>query len=121
MDPIGRSRIRFILTGLFILIIGGYSLYALRNYLEGPRLTINFPTDGYSTTSPAIRVQGVVLRTNFISLNDRPIYIDEQGNFSEVLLLDPGYTIIKLFIRDRFDRSVTRTLYVRRDAINLNP
>ena len=91
-----------------------YSMYAFWDYVDGPRLTLTFPQDGYSTSSPLIAVTGVAERAHFISLNDRAIYIDEQGNFKETLLLNPGYTIIKVFVRDRFGREQSSLINVLR-------
>ncbi len=114
MTRLGPNRIQFIAGIVLIVIIVLYSLYAFWDYIDGPELVIAFPQDGYATTSPLITVTGVAKRTQFISLNDRPVYIDEQGNFKETLLLQPGYTIIKAFVRDRFGREQTSIRYVLR-------
>jgi hypothetical protein len=37
-----------------------------------------------------------------MSLYDRPLYTDIKGNFSEKLLLSPGYNIIKIVAEDKF-------------------
>lgn len=99
---------------LLLLVIILYSFYAFWDYIDGPELTIAFPIDGYSTSSPLIKVHGGTERAQFISLNDRPIHIDEQGNWNETLLLQPGYTIIKMFVKDRFGREESSLIYVLR-------
>jgi hypothetical protein len=110
----GPNRIQFIAGIVLVFVIIAYSTYAFWDYVDGPKLLITFPQDGYSTTSPLISVTGTAERAQFISLNDRPIYIDEQGNWKETLLLQPGYTIIKAFVRDRFGREQSSLIYVLR-------
>lgn len=111
---LGLNRIQTVIGIILALIIIAYSLWAFWGYIEGPRLHITFPPESYSTTSPLITVIGKAEKAHFISLNDRPIHIDEQGNWSETLLLQPGYTIIKAFVRDRFGREQNSLIYVLR-------
>lgn len=121
MQPSGLIHIRPILAGLFAIALIGYSFYVARNYLEGPSLQITFPENGYSTTSAAINIKGKTRRAAFITLNDRPIYVDELGNWSEIILLDPGYTIINVYIKDRFERSLNQRIIVERTSPRASP
>jgi hypothetical protein len=110
----GISRIKLIIICSFIFVLIAYSTYAFWDYLEGPSITISFPESGYSTSSPIITVRGTTEHAQFISLNDRPIYIDEKGAFSETLFLPVGLDIIQTYIRDRFGREETSVVYVLR-------
>ena len=47
-----------------------------------------------------------------ISLNDRKIFIDEQGNFKEQLLLSYGYNVFKIKANDKFGRSVEKIVEI---------
>jgi hypothetical protein len=114
MTRLGLNRVQFIIGLILAVAIVGYTVRAFWDYADGPELAISFPADGYSTTSPLITVTGKAERAHFISLNDRPIYIDEEGNWKETLLLKPGYTIIKAFVRDRFGREQSSLIYVLR-------
>ncbi|MEN9647585.1 MAG: hypothetical protein RLY57_389 [Candidatus Parcubacteria bacterium] len=114
MITLGLNRIQLIGALILILAIIGYTIYAFSDYLDGPELVISFPYEGYSTTSTLIKVSGTAERAQFISLNDRPIYIDEKGLWNETLLLQPGYTIIKAFVRDRFGREQSSLIHVLR-------
>ncbi len=81
-----------------------------RVFLSGPIITIDYPFDGYISEERMIEVRGTTLNTNFISINDRSIFIDTEGNFSERILLNRGNNTILIYARDRFDRSVTKNL-----------
>jgi hypothetical protein len=97
-----------------VLTLGFYILYQSWNVIEGPEITLAFPEDGAVLLDPYIEVVGVAENISFISLNDLPISIDERGNFSEMMLLAPGYNILKLYARDRFGKEteVLRKMFV---------
>ena len=61
-------------------------------------------------TESLIDVAGIATNISAISLNDRPIFIDESGAFSEKLMLYPGYNIIKLRAEDKFGSTVENDL-----------
>ncbi len=90
---------------LGILIVLGYALFATHDFILGPTISVTEPANGATFTSPSIRIKGVVLRIQDISLNGRSITIDEQGNFNEAVLLAPGYNVFTLAARDKFGRS----------------
>lgn len=91
---------------IFLGIIVGYSLYQTRDYQAGPRVTIETPEDGATTTEPLITVNGTAERIAFLSMNGRQIFTDRDGNFTEKLPLTAGYNIITVSARDTFDREV---------------
>lgn len=94
---------------LFAAIIG-YGIFTSRYLIEGPIVTIDSPQNGATETSPLVEIDGTAQNITYISLDDRQIFIDENGRFSEKLLLQPGYSIIKVYAKDRFGRSTTKTL-----------
>jgi len=91
-------------------LIIGYSLYQSRNLRSGPQLNIVSPINGALSTTSTTQIQGVAKNITSISLNDRPIFVDEDGNFSENLLLSYGYNIIGISAKDKFGRSVSKRL-----------
>lgn len=105
-----RKLIIRILTILGILIVVGYSFFALKDVLRGPRIDIETPQSGYSTTTPMIGVSGRVFRGNLFFIDNATTTIDLEGNFSEQLLLSSGYNIMTLEARDRYGRTSTETI-----------
>ncbi len=92
---------------LCILIIGAllwYMFVQARPFIEGPRLTLRV-----SAAAPnggrVVVLSGTARTVAALSLNDRPIFTDEGGAWSERLVLENGYTILTLRARDRFGRS----------------
>lgn len=104
------TYIKFYSWVVLILVIVGYILFNSRILIEGPTITIKTPQNGSSTEEKITKLEGETKNTTFISINDRPITIDENGKFSETLLLLPGYNIIVFRIKDKFNRELTKKL-----------
>ncbi len=88
------------------LIIVGYIYFAFRDYISGPAITVSEPINGSTVFSPVTTIKGQALRIKDLSLNNRPLLIDEQGNFIEELLLFPGYNVALLTASDKFGRTI---------------
>jgi len=74
----------------------------------GPQISLVTPTDGSSLTNSLVTISGKARNISFISLNDRPIFVDQQGNFNEELVLSPGYNSWTLRAKDKFGRTVSK-------------
>ena len=98
----GKLMIRVLITILFVLIIGGYSIFQAHNIISGPQIALASPLSGGVVTDQSVNISGNAKNISFISLDDRPINIDESGKFNEKLLLYPGYNIIRLYAKDKF-------------------
>ncbi len=107
---LSRNLIIRILTILGIFMVVGYSFFALKDVLRGPRIDITTPQTGYATTTPMIAVAGRVLRGNLFFINNATTTIDLEGNFTEQLLLSSGYNIMTFEARDRYGRTSTETI-----------
>jgi len=107
-----KLSLKIITGSLFLFLILGYSLYQSRNLLMGPVITINEPKNGSTTEEQMIKIAGAAKNIKSISLDDRPIFIDEAGSFSEKLLLSNGYNIIKISAWDKFDKKTDRLIEV---------
>lgn len=105
---------KFILS-LFIMIlaatgIGVYAYFQSREFLSGPQVIITHPADGSSFTDRVIAVSGTASNIAYLSLNDSPIFVDAKGIFQEKFILLPGYNIISIKAKDRFGKTVEKTL-----------
>ena len=59
-----------------------------------------------------IKIAGAAKNIKSISLDDRPIFIDEAGSFSEKLLLSNGYNVIKISAWDKFNKKTDKLIEV---------
>lgn len=95
-----------------VVIITVYAVFQGYDLIRGPILEVKSPENGSSFSDPAIEIEGLAKNISFIYLNDKQIFVDPEGNFKEKLLLLPGYNIITLSAKDRFNREVSRELHL---------
>ncbi|MFZ2038315.1 MAG: hypothetical protein WAV11_00005 [Minisyncoccia bacterium] len=104
------KRIRYGIIIIVVLLIAVYSIYEAQRIIQGPQMIVLTPQDGATVNQSLIDITGSVQNINRLKLNDRDIFQDEQGNFSEKLLLSYGYNSIKLEGWDKFGRSTTKVM-----------
>jgi len=96
----------------FVIALLGYAIFEARYLILGPKITTISPSQGFMSDIAPFFVEGRAQNIVRISLNDRPIFVDEEGHFKEKLLLQKGYTIMTLRAEDRFGRSTEEFLYL---------
>lgn len=104
------SYLRTLSFIFFMVIIFGYALFQARNIISGPVIKIHAPVNGASVEHSLINIEGTAKNISRISMNDRQIFTDEEGEFNEKLLLSYGYNIITIKAKDRFGRDTEKTL-----------
>lgn len=107
------QRFGIVLFILFLLAYGGFEAY---DVWVGPRINIERPLNGSLVTESLVTVEGKTRNVSWITLLGRPITIDEEGKFSEKLLLPPGYSILIIEAKDRLGRETREELEVVRIA-----
>lgn len=103
------SRTRLLLWPLLIAVLL-YTGFQTRNLIRGPQITITSPASGSKLAQASVDITGQAQLISRLSLNDNPIFTDQEGNFSQKLLLAPGYNIIKVEAQDRFNRTISKTI-----------
>jgi hypothetical protein len=101
----------FLLTALFILLVS-YSLYQARALLIGPRIWITSPEDGQVVSDPSVVIEGQSRNIAWISLNDHQIFTDEEGRWSEKLIVSEGVSIMTVEASDRFGRDIKKSVRI---------
>lgn len=102
---------RFILTFSVFLLVS-YGLFNARSLIVGPSVEIFSPTQNTETYENIVELKGRAKNTTFISINEKPIFIDTEGLFQEKLLLSPGSNIIQIKAKDRFKKEIQKTINV---------
>lgn len=103
-------RIFLIIISVFLLI--SYGIFNARNLIIGPTIEVFSPIKDIETTKNVIDIKGKAKNIAFISLNEKPIFVDKEGLFEEKLLLSPGSNIIEIKARDRFKKEILKTIKV---------
>lgn len=104
-----------ILLTLAILFLISYGVFNSRFLIKGPEIAIaglEKDSEIIKTDSKDFALSGKVLHSSFITVNNRPILVDESGNFNEKLLLSNGVSIIDMYARDKFGKEVRKKIDV---------
>ena len=92
-----------------------YGVFNTRFLIKGPELVLAeiAPKESLiQTDSSHFVLKGTVTHSTFISINDRPITIDEEGNFAERFLLSDSINTINILARDKFGKETQRELKI---------
>lgn len=109
-SPFSTNQPLYALALLGFLIIAGYSIFAALPYLRGPTLTVVTPVSGETILTPEVRIYGKTERVSYLSINDLPVPLLEDGTFALERGYPPGYTVLTVRARDRFGREEVRTV-----------
>ena len=99
-------------------IVVGYAGFAFRDIVRGPSIIITEPINGETFATSSVELRGISERAQFISLNGKPILIDENGAFSEIIVLSSGYNVSIVEARDKFGHTATQKLELVRSTPN---
>ncbi len=102
----GSTRFGLWAGGLAVAVLLGYALFAALPYLLGPSLSLDSKVDpdGMATIS------GSTKRVSFLEINGMTVPLEESGNFSVTRAYPAGYTVVQAVARDRFGRTITKTI-----------
>lgn len=101
-----------LLLGLLVLVIIGYGLFEARRIVEGPQVTIVTPTNGSATSTTGVTIAGNAQNISFLTINDKPSFTDQKGNFSETLSIPPGFAVLTVAATDRFGRRTSKAVAI---------
>lgn len=105
-----RTILKIIVATCLVVFVIGFVAFNSRLLLIGPEIKIISPENGTSTTTPLITLHGVTKNISYITLDDKPIFIDEEGFFTENILLSPGLNDIEIYGHDKLKRDTTNLL-----------
>lgn len=101
-----KNYIIFSLTIIIVL----YSIFRLTPLLLGPSILIISPANGSAVSTSTFEIVGVVKRAKEVQIENRPILIDENGNFRQNFVFVYPYTILNISATDSWGRTVTEQL-----------
>jgi hypothetical protein len=112
----GREKTKKIIVSsiitIFVLIVTIYTGFEIRRYVTGPEIKITSPLTGSLTNESLIEITGKAINISEVKVNDNKIYMDEEGNFTQKVLLSTGYNVLKVSGVDKFQRETEQILEV---------
>ncbi len=112
MTSTPRQKLRIGLFFLLGIIGASYILFQSQNLILGPEIVISEPSDGATLSYNLVTIKGSTKNVTTVTIDDRPIFIDKQGLFSEKLIAPPGYSIIKVTGQDRFGKKIEKRIHL---------
>ena len=103
---------RYAAIVFFFLAIAVYSLFQARFLIIGPRVSVTTPRDGSIADTDVVTMQGVAKNAAWLSLNGRQIFTDEDGNWSEKLVISEGQSVMTVQAKDRFGRETEKKVRI---------
>jgi hypothetical protein len=107
----GFNLKKFLLIISAILIVG-YGFFNAREFILGPSIEIMNKNEFREVGKNIVTIKGIAKNTVYLTLNEKPVYLDRDGNFEEKLLLSPGFNTIQMYGRDRFKKETLEELKI---------
>lgn len=79
-----------------------YAFFISKNVVLGVKITNVNIIDGTKITDNIIKITGNAKNAVNLTLNDRAISVDQEGNFDETIALLSGYNVISIKAKDEF-------------------
>lgn len=102
-----KSLILFVLS-LFFLFTAGYIFYQLMKLIGGPFIVLVHPSEDMTTASDKIEITGKTDPSAYLTINGQAVNLEGDGNFREILSLQPNLNIIRLEAVNRFGKKTTK-------------
>lgn len=97
-----KKILKIILLSAFLLFIMVYAFFISKNVVLGVKITNVNIIDGTKITDNIIKITGNAKNAVNLTLNDRAISVDQEGNFDETIALLSGYNVISIKAKDEF-------------------
>lgn len=112
-----------IITVSVLFVFSGfvYLYRQVNNFVSTPRLVVLTPADGVNVDGRTVRIAGVAEKNVQLSINDQPILVNENGEFSEDVGLQEGLNVITVVAKNKFEKASSQTVSVNAIYSNVAP
>jgi cytoskeleton protein RodZ len=104
-----------VVAGAVILVVLGSIFYLYRevdSFISAPRLLILKPQDGLNIDASSTNVSGVAEKDALVFINDQPVLVNENGQFSEDVGLKEGVNTITVRAKNKFQKEASQSVTV---------
>ena len=106
-DPKRLLKMGLITIATLCLIV--FVFFKTRDIIFGARLSDLSITDGQTFTDPFVEVTGRMKNAAAISINGFAVRPNQEGSFSDSLILHPGYNVLTINTEDKFGKKMEKT------------
>lgn len=104
--------LKTILLTLGTLGLTGFVTYNVKDIIVGAPLSVRMVKDGATVADPFLPIQGNAKNAQQVHINGRQVAIDQEGNFSDGVILSPGYNIVTITQKDRFGNEKEKIVHL---------
>ncbi len=118
MFVINPKKISSILFIIFLIAIVWYFSREITFLTAAPDLEINSPFTDLIVNEESFEIVGKTDPTAFLTINDKKIFIEKDGNFNNLINLVAGVNLIKIKAENRFGKTneiIRRIIYERQE------
>ncbi len=101
-----------IIGSLGMLGILVFIAYNVRDIVIGAPLSVRMVKDGATVADPYLPISGNARHAQQVHINGRQIPIDQEGNFSDGIILSPGYNVVTITQKDRFGNQKEKVVHL---------
>lgn len=103
-----------ILVGIALILLGSFLFYQYRAAFFAPPLTVSEPTEDISTTTD-ITVIGTTDPNVTLTINNLPVAVEENGEFTKRITVFPGKSIVTIKAVNNFGKEnvIEKTITVK--------
>lgn len=101
-----------ILAGTMVLGIGLFVFGNIKDLIFGSPLRVEIVPDGTTLSEGFLPITGVAEHARTVSVNGRTLFIDREGNFSDGIILSPGYNVVEVALQNQFGKQTVRTYHL---------
>ena len=106
-------KLTFFAVIIFILLsVFTYLGYQYFNFIRPPNLQVIFPKEGQIVTTNEVKVSGKTTSEAVVKVNNQPVLVDEDGNFSATIdiFAGTGEIEVKAISRSGKESTITRKI-----------
>ncbi len=106
---------KFFVISTFVILVMIMSVYFYREvgkFSENPRLAIVQPLNNISIDGNTVEIVGVSEKNARVTINGQPIYVDEHGEFKEVVGLKQGVNELEIKAVNRFNKEAIKKINI---------
>ena len=105
-----RSKVKKFIYILSILFVISFGIFAFRGILFPPVVILLTVYDGMNVPAGMIRIEGKTKRVEALFIQGKQLVRSLEGDFVTEIAVFAPYTIIEIEARDRFNKTIHKTL-----------
>ncbi|MFA5360589.1 MAG: helix-turn-helix domain-containing protein [Candidatus Paceibacterota bacterium] len=96
-----------LLKWIFLTLILLYFIYEASFFVLPAKIILYSPAEDITTNQPELKIKGKVIRGKMLFVKGREVSIQENGEFNDAILLNPGLNLIEFRVVNALNRDTS--------------